>query len=174
MINWLIDWLIDEVHSFDMNPQRQLCFILTSLCINDRVEARLILNFKVTRQGHKIHPNIFEFHDLNYVTIDNNLINLSHLHHEISWFTNNGKNIAFWPPSRTFDVMACHVTASRWCNMYQNVSFIHDNRHDEANFVIGIIKIFTEEKHQGFGPQPLLTVRWLSTVYYKFESHMTN
>ena len=90
--NQVIYSSFSEILGMSKRHHNQLCFIFTSLCINNRVEARLISNFKITRRGHKIHPKIFEFHDLNYVTINNNLITLSHLHHKISWFTNNGMN----------------------------------------------------------------------------------
>ena len=55
----------------------------------------------------------------------------------------------------------CHVTASRWCHIWQNVSPISDNRYAEAIFAIGIIKKVTEEKRRGV-PSPL-GVRGLSS-----------
>ena len=63
--------------------------------MNGQVEGRLTSNFKVIRQGHVIHFNIFEFYVLDLVENDTNLIALSHLHQKISRLTNNGKNSAF-------------------------------------------------------------------------------
>ena len=41
----------------------------------------------------------------------------------------------------------CHVTASRWCHICQNVSPIPSNRYAEAIFAIGITKKVTGEKN---------------------------
>ena len=48
----------------------------------------------------------------------------------------------------------CHVTASRWCHICQNVSPILSNRYDEAISAVGIIKKVTGEKRQGGGTPP--------------------
>ena len=48
----------------------------------------------------------------------------------------------------------CHVTASRWCHICQNVSPIPSIRYDEAIFAVGIIKKVTGEKRQGGGTHP--------------------
>ena len=48
----------------------------------------------------------------------------------------------------------CHVTASRWCHICQNVSPIPSNRYYEAIFAVGIIKKVTGEKRQGGGTHP--------------------
>ena len=118
--------------------------------MNGRVEGSLTSNFKIIRQGHVIYFNIFGFYDLNYVENDTNFITLSHLHQKLSRLTNNGKKqcilttvMYIW----RHDI--CHVTASRWCHICQNVSPISSNRYAEAIFVIGIIKKVTGEKHQG-------------------------
>ena len=80
--------------------------------MNEQVEGSLTSNFKVICQGHVIYFDIFKFYDPNYVENDTNLFTLSHLHHKISRFTNNGKNSAFGQPSCTFDVMT-YVTWQR-------------------------------------------------------------
>ena len=49
----------------------------------------------------------------------------------------------------------CHVTASRWCHISQNVSPIPSNRYYEAIFAIEIIKKVTGEKRQGGGTHPM-------------------
>ena len=46
----------------------------------------------------------------------------------------------------------CHVTASRWCHICQNVSSIPSNRYHEAIFAIGIIKKLQGKKRQGKTP----------------------
>ena len=46
--------------------QDQLCIIITSLVMNGQFEGSLTSNFKVIRQGHVIHFNIFEFYDLDF------------------------------------------------------------------------------------------------------------
>ena len=61
--------------------------------MNCQVEGRLTSNFKVIRQGHVIHFNIFEFYDLDLVENDTNRIAL--LHQKISRSTNICKNSAF-------------------------------------------------------------------------------
>ena len=134
--------------------QDQLCIIITSLVMDSQVEGSLTSNFKVIRQGHVIYSNIFEFYDLNYVENDTNLIALSHLHQKISRLTNSSKNSVFWPPSWTFHVMTCHVTASRWCHICQNVSPIPSNRYHEAIFAIGIIKKVTGKNARGVATTP--------------------
>ena len=50
----------------------------------------------------------------------------------------------------------CHVTASRWCHICQNVSPILSIRYNEAIFAVGIIKKVTGEKRQGgwYPPPP--------------------
>ena len=48
--------------------------------MNGQVEGRLTSNFKIIRQDHVIHFNIFEFYVLDLVENDTNLIALSHLH----------------------------------------------------------------------------------------------
>ena len=65
----------------------------------------------------------------------------------------------------------CHVTASRWCHICQNVSPIPSNRYAEAIFAIGIIKKVTGEKRQGGGthPPPPLGVRGLILRSYHFQ-----
>ena len=92
--------------------QDQLCIIITSLVMKGQFEGSLTSNFKVIRQGHVIHFNIFEFYDLNYNEIDTKLIVLSHLHQKISRLTNIHKNSVFWPSSWAVDVMT-YVTWQR-------------------------------------------------------------
>ena len=130
--------------------------------MNGRVEGSLTSNFKVIRQGHVTYFNIFGFYDLNYVENDTNFITLSHLHQKLSRLTNNGKKqcilttvMYIWRHDM------CHVTASRWCHICQNVSPISSNRYAEAIFAIGIIKKVTGEKRQGGWYPPPLGVRGL-------------
>ena len=49
----------------------------------------------------------------------------------------------------------CHVTASRWCHICQNVSPIPSNRYAEAILAIEIVKKVTGEKRQGVVSTPL-------------------
>ena len=135
--------------------QDQLCIIITSLDMNSQVVGSLSSNFKIIRQGHVIYFTIFEFYDLIYVENDTNLIDLSHLHQKIFRLTNNGKNSCIL--TTDMDIWRhdiCHVTASKWCHICQNVSSIPSNRYDEAIFAIGIIKKVTGEKRQGGGTHP--------------------
>ena len=61
----------------------------------------------------------------------------------------------------------CHVIASRWCHICQNVSPIPSNRYDEAIFVIGIIKNVTGEKRQGGGiHHPWSSEGYFTYMYY--------
>ena len=56
----------------------------------------------------------------------------------------------------------CHVIASRWCHICQNVSPIPSNRYYEAIFAVGIIKKVTGEKRQGGGTPPgRPRVKWI-------------
>ena len=65
--------------------QDNLCTILTNLVMRSQFEGSLTLNFKVIRQGHVNNFNIFEFHDLDNVRNNNNLIALSQTLQKISW-----------------------------------------------------------------------------------------
>ena len=133
--------------------------------MNVQIEGSLTSNFKVICQGHVIYFNIFEFYDLDLVENDTNLIALSHLHQKISRLTNNGKNCFLATVMDIWRHDICHVTASRWCHICQNVSPIPSNRYDEAIFAIGIIKKVTGEKRHGGGTHPprrprVKTISW--------------
>ena len=60
----------------------------------------------------------------------------------------------------------CHVTASRWCHICQNVSPIPSNRYYETIFAVGIIKKVTGEKRQGVVPpgRPRVNIILLTTT----------
>ena len=64
----------------------------------------------------------------------------------------------------------CHVTASRWCHICQNVSPTPSNRYAEAIFAIGIIKKVTGENTRGVVSTPL-GVRGLTRLHSIESSH---
>ena len=55
--------------------------------MNGRFERSLTSNFKVIRQGHVFHFNIFGFYNLEFIEKDTNLITSSHLHQKLSRLT---------------------------------------------------------------------------------------
>ena len=69
----------------------------------------------------------------------------------------------------------CHVTASRWCHICQNVSSIPSNRYTEAIFPVGIIKKVIGEKRQGGGgTHPPPSSPRVKAIWENFEKKSLN